>query len=612
MVRSGTSRRRRDRGGSGGRAFVASLLLVLVLLVLAVRLPLHWRDESRRRAFLDPVGRVYAAVMAHFYELPDSAALRRGAIDGLIGALEDPYTEFIPAAGVAEFDKQIRGEFVGIGAEVRSEGGYLLIVSPLDDSPALRAGLRAEDLVLGIDGRSVFGMPVDAIIARLTGEPGTVVRVTVQRDAEAALPEGALPAGEVLSAEGDVEAGGVMVGSEPPALPAGSVRFDLEITRERIRTETVRGLVRDGADWEFLVDPDAGIAYIRVTQFTDTTAPRLREFCERLFVEGDARALVLDLRFNAGGSLLAAVESADLFLSEGTIVSTVGRTTREELVVASRGGTLPEFPMVVLVNSESASASEVLAGALSENGRAKVLGERTFGKGLVQAIYQLPEGLGQLKITEQFYALPSGRIIHRRDDATAWGVDPSPGFYVPMDDESDRVALQRRLEAEVLRSGGRSGERAGDDDGWGDPEWILEHLADAQLSAAVRALRARLGTGEWAPPGGDQPEGVAVGAALREEERRLGVLLRELERTERRLRALAGEGGDEGDGGERGFVVPAGALLDGGTLEIRSADGALIARVRITSDALRNWLVDAPVERIDEEDLNGTAGSPEE
>jgi hypothetical protein len=302
---------------------------------------------------------------------------------------------------------------------------------------------------------------------------------------------------------------------------------------------------------------------------------------------------VLDLRFNAGGSLLAAIETADLFIPEGTIVSTAGRTTPTEYAEAYAEGTLPDFPMIVLVNRESASASEVVAGALADNNRAIVLGERTFGKGLVQAIYRLPGSIGQIKITEQYYALPSGRIIQRRDDSTTWGVDPNPGFFVPMDEQANRLALQRRLQAEVLRASARDAEQD-----WSDPDWILEHLADAQLTAAVRAMRAKLDTGQWEPPGTDQPEAAASIAALRAEERRFEALLRELERSERRMNALAGTVPEDAE--PLAPLIPEDAQLADGTLELRDANGNLITTLRITNDSLARWLTDAPLEPIDD------------
>lgn len=572
------------------RSFLASLALGLVLIVLAVRLPLAWLDRAEQRAFVEPVAAVLSAIEEHFYREPNREALQRSAIDGMIGALNDPYTEFIPTIAMADFDREVRGEFVGIGAEIRTERGVLRIVSPLDDSPALNAGIQADDIVLAVDGKSIYNMPIDAIISELTGKPGTTVRLTIERDAEVGLPSDALEP-STPAARPELAEQGIAI--EPPPAGQDRVRFDVEIVRERIRAETIRGLARDGESWDFFVDPVARIAYIRITQFTDTTAPRLREYCARLFVNGDARGLVLDLRFNAGGSLLAAIETADLFIREGTIVSTAGRTTPTEYAEAYAEGTLPDFPMIVLVNSESASASEVVAGALADNNRAIVLGERSFGKGLVQAIYRLPGSIGQIKITEQYYALPSGRIIQRRDDSTTWGVDPNPGFFVPMDDDENRLALQRRLQAEVLRAGNRDAEQD-----WSDPDWILEHLADPQLTAAVRAMRVKLETGEWDPPGEDQPDAVASLDALRAEERRFDALLRELERSERRLNALTS--GLPEDAEPVAPLIPEDVELTDGTLELRDAEGNVITTLRITSDALARWLSDAPLEPFDE------------
>lgn len=565
---------------------LATIALSLIALALGVRLALDNWVFSSERSFAQPIATVFGAIERHFYQSPDRDALQLAAINGMVAALNDPYTEFIPAADTAEFDKQIRGEFVGIGAEIRSEAGLLRIVSPLDDSPALRAGVQAGDIVLGVNGRSIVNMTVDAIIGELTGVPGTTVRITIERDAGQSLPSGALPA---VEPEPRAELAEQNMGIAPLPVEAGRVRFDLEITRQRIRTETIRGLVRDGESWDFFVDPATRIAYIRITQFTDTTAPRLREYCADLFLTGDAKGLILDLRYNAGGSLLAAVETADLFIAEGTIVSLMGRTTQAEHAEAYREGTLPDFPMIVLVNSESASASEVVAGALLENNRAIVLGERTFGKGLVQGIYPLAGDIGQLKITEQHYALPSGRVIHRQDDSTQWGVDPSPGYFVAMDADASLLAFRRRQEAEVLRASGR--DEAQD---WADPAWILEHFADAQLTAAVVALRSKINDGQWQPPGDDQPEVAAITAAYRAETKRLDALVQELDRIEARLRTLDASLPDGSGSASR--LIPADAKLNEGTIEIRDASGQLITTLRITSDSIAQWLRLAPLE----------------
>jgi carboxyl-terminal processing protease len=199
----------------------------------------------------------------------------------------------------------------------------------------------------------------------------------------------------------------------------GAEKLPVVITRERINTRTVKGYHRDEADpmsWKFLIDGTRRIGYVRITQFQQTTTQELAQALDAMGArEGTLGGLILDLRFDPGGLLTEAIGVADLFLESGTIVSTKGRAREEEVAKAEEPGTLPDFPLVVLVNGQSASASEIVAGALADNGRATIVGTRSFGKGSVQRVIPLPRSKGaQLKVTEGFYYLPSGRCLHPR------------------------------------------------------------------------------------------------------------------------------------------------------------------------------------------------------
>ncbi|MCA9311703.1 MAG: S41 family peptidase, partial [Phycisphaerales bacterium] len=375
------------------RNLLASGLLLVVVAMLGYRLPMAAAERIDLYQTMDPLTDILFFIDKKFYKEVDLEQMRLGAIDGMIEALDDPYTEYIPPADLDDFNKAIRGEFVGIGAQVRMDNGWLLIVTPLEDSPAYRAGIETDDLVVAVNGTSTWQRDVNDIIDELTGEPDTSVRVTVQRkgtkdDLPRVRMEPSVP-GEVGDAPGP----------EP-----GTIRFDLEIVRQRIQTPTVKGIHRAGGEkWSYWIDPDARIGYVRVSQFTESTPAELEAACREL-VNGGVKGMILDLRFNGGGSLSAAIRMADLFLPGGTIVSTQGRTTGDaDVTYAHAPGTLPDFPLVVVVNQSSASASEVVSGALVDNHRAIVLGERTFGKGIVQTLYPLPSGQGHLKITEQYY-----------------------------------------------------------------------------------------------------------------------------------------------------------------------------------------------------------------
>ncbi len=559
---------------------VASALLVILVATLAVRLTMAASDSVSRYAWTEPVVEILAEVDKRFYKEPSLDDLQLGAIRGMLEQLDDPYTEFIPRVDVAEFTKDIRGEYVGIGAQVRNETGWVLIVSPLDDSPAYKAGVEADDLVVAVNGESIWGRPVDDVVVELMGEPGTPVTITIERKGdETDLPPGA----DAPSVTDAVETEN---GEAPPTMP-GHVRFDLTIVRQQIVTSTVKGIHRDGEKWNYMIDPVDKIGYIRVTQFTGGTVPELAAACRGLLDDG-MRGLILDLRFNGGGSLAAAIDMADLFLSKGVIVETRGRSGPPQRAYAQPGGTLPDFPMVVVVNGASASASEVVAGALSDNNRAVILGERTFGKGIVQGLYDLPSGAGQLKITEQYYYLPSGRCIQREDDSTEWGVDPAPGFYIPMTDDEVRQMLRLRRDEDVIRAG------AAEACCWDDPQWVREHLGDPQLSGAMDAISSRLITGQWTAVGGDTPPGTMELAALKNAERTRELLERELVRNAMRIEAL--DQATRGMTPEEPFdLLPDDAALEGGEMVIRDAEGKVIATLKITGGDLERWLIDAPV-----------------
>ncbi|MEI7659046.1 MAG: S41 family peptidase, partial [Phycisphaerae bacterium] len=367
--------------------------------------------------FFDEIIEVRHIISSRYVEAPDEKVLRQGAIQGMVEALNDPYTVYVPAGDKETFNKDLTGEYVGIGAQVNMQEGWLTIVSPLEDSPAFRAGLMADDRVVSVGGVSTQDKNINDCVDMLMGQPGTTVQLVVERKGR---------------------------------------KLDVEVVRDRIKTRSVKGFHRsegDASQWNHLIDASRGIGYVRLTQFTPKCSDEILAALRAMGADkGKLKGLVLDLRFNPGGLLNEAEAIADLFLGDGVIVSTKGRAYPEKVTRAKGPGTLPDFPITVLVNGSSASASEVLAGALSENNRAMIVGTRSFGKGSVQSVLELPSGNGsELKITEQGYFLPSGRSISRKDDADHWGVDPSEGFYVPMTDAQTVTMLETRRREEVLR-----------------------------------------------------------------------------------------------------------------------------------------------------------------
>ncbi len=530
-----------------------ALLGTLAVAVVGSTLAVATAPDRDLYTFFDPIVDVRAMLGEHYAEELDDQALQIGAINGMLETLDDPYTVFVPAKDTENFAKDLTGEYVGIGAEVGLRDGWFTILTPLDDSPAWRAGVLADDRVIAIDAQSTEGLSVDQCIEKLMGQPGTDVTLTVQRSS-----------GE---------------------------QTDITITRAPIRVNPVKGFARTDAgegDWRFLIDAESGIAYVRLSQFTPTCAAELRAAVEQATTEsgGSLGGLVLDLRFNPGGVLEQAVQIADDFLTGGVIVSTEGRTTTKRIERANATGTLPDFPMVVLVNAQSASASEVLAGALADHNRAIILGSRSFGKGLVQSVRPLPSGAGVLKITEQHYALPSGRIIQREDDSEVWGVDPTPGYFLPLTDEQTRDMLAARREQEIIAHH--------DAPTPADAHSIAEQLKDPQLAAALRVLRHHILTGQFKPVGIPENDQTSVAAAevdtLLEQRDRL---LRELVRLDRRITAAESAAPDAP---ETRDLWPDEISVQGGTITVTDANGNTIATLTITGPDVERWLVDAGVE----------------
>jgi len=539
--------------------FRASLISILGVAVVGSTIALVRRGDEYK--FFDPLVEVKSLIAKKYVDpLPDEkiASLQSAAVSGMVEALGDPYTVYVPAKETREFNKDLLGEYVGIGASVMVRDGVLTIESPLEDSPAYRAGLMPEDRVVEIDGKSTQGKSVDECISLLVGEPRTSVKLLIDRKGE---------------------------------------KITVDLVRDKIKTRSVKGFHRDDADattWQYMIDQGRGIAYIRLSQFTPQCAAEIAAALKSVNAEnGGVKGLIFDLRFNPGGLLDEACEIADMFLKEGVIVSTRGRAHKEVITRATDAGTLPEFHMVVLVNGQSASASEVLSGALVENSRAKVIGTRTFGKGSVQSVHQIDGGSGgELKMTEQGYYLPSGRSITRKDDSSEWGVDPSDGFFVPMTDQESIEMIRARREEEIIKVGKVHASLSN----WSDPEWIVSQLKDPQLGAAVKALQKKIDTGEWVATGQPNQAGKAIAAAelgkTRDFARRLS---RSMINVQKRIDALEKASGDETKPAD---LWPDAINVAGGRVKVYDKDGNLLRELEITGPSLEEWLVDADVKAL--------------
>jgi len=398
-----------------------SVLLVVVLLavvgVLSFRELNLWAADDNQAIQKGLRLLVDASNLARKYYVNDvdNEKLYENAVQGMLQGL-DRFSSFIPADELAEFSKHIQGTFGGVGIVIGMEGGWLMVISPLEDGPSFRAGVMAGDRIVEINGKTTEGTSLNDAVKKLTGKPGSDVSFTVIHEADLK-------------------------------------RETFTITREIIHIKTVKGIRRDDdGRWQYIVDADAGIGYIRLTSFTSDTVDDLKKAVQEATEDG-MKSLVLDLRWNGGGMLDTAVGVADLFLDEGVIVSTKGRNDPEDRKEATAAGSVTDMPMVIVVNDRSASASEIVAGALQDQNRAIVLGERTFGKGSVQRIFQLNNGECAVKLTVAKYYLPSGRCIHREDDSEVWGVDPL--IEVKMSLAEYAEVFRARRDSEILRVNGK-------------------------------------------------------------------------------------------------------------------------------------------------------------
>ncbi len=368
------------------------------------------------------VGDVLDQISRHYYEPVDSNSLFQGAVEGMVERLKDDYSAYIAPAEQKEFDAAINKRFEGVGMEVALDPKtkQLTVVTPFAGSPAYEAGVRAGDTILKIDGRATQGMSPEEAVKLIQGAPGTSVAL-------------------LLLHEGQQKPVGV------------------DVVRRMIEVDTVRGDRRNAdGSWDFFLPGHDRLGYIRVTGFAEKTADDLRQAMEWL-TEHQMRALILDLRDNPGGLLASAAEVCDMFIDQGVIVVTKGREgqIREELI-ASGKGRFTDFPMAVLVNQNSASASEIVAACLQDHQRATIVGQRTFGKGTVQEVSDLGDDRGELKLTVASYWRPSNKNIHRPHGAgenDVWGVQPSEGYAVVVEGDELKRLYADRLERDIFRPG---------------------------------------------------------------------------------------------------------------------------------------------------------------
>lgn len=393
-TRKSRARKSRARNGASPAALTAAAfggaLVSAALLTAGFARPTISADTFRQ---LDLFGEVFEQVHENYVVEPDDSALIKGSIDGMLSKL-DPHSNYLTAEDFTKMQETTRGTFAGLGIEVVMENdgpdkGVVKIVAPIDDTPASRAGLRTNDLIVSINGDPVLGKTIDEAIAQLKGDKGTKVDISVVRD------------------------------REKPS-------FDLTLVRDIVTVQSVVSSVKNNQ-----------FGYIRIRTFSEQTEDGLLKAMKKLEtdVPGGPKGYVLDLRSNPGGLLDQAVAVSDAFLEGGEIVSTRGRRPKDTIrEMGTPGDVAKGRPVIVLVNGGSASASEIVAGALQDRNRALLLGTKSFGKGSVQTVIPLQNGLqGALRLTTSRYYTPSGRSIQ------ALGIEPDIEMPVLFPGEEELV-----------------------------------------------------------------------------------------------------------------------------------------------------------------------------
>jgi C-terminal peptidase prc len=387
------------------------------------------------------------------------------SLNAMLGKL-DRHTDYIDPETLKRIGHEIKGHFTGIGVQIRKNNTHdaLQVVTPIKDSPAYKAGLYAGDLITGIvrevdsDGTklakpevlSTKGMTTEDAVKKILGKEGTKVKLIVTRE-----------------------------GSEKP--------LEFELLRGRVEVETVLGHKRkDNDSWDYVIDPENKICYVRLTQFSRNSYRDLAKMMQELHAKGSIKGFILDLRFNPGGLLDSAVKISDLFIDDGMIVTIRPRSGPETSYIGKSDGSYLTFPMVCLVNGYSASGSEIVAASLQDHGRAIIMGSRSYGKGSVQTIHPFDTG-GQLKLTTASFWRPNGKNLNKSStqgrDEDEWGVTPDKGFATDLPTKELNDLQDHQRDREIIH---RPDKR--------DTGGMKNGFRDRQLDQALEYLRGQIRT----------------------------------------------------------------------------------------------------------------------
>ncbi|HEY8161841.1 MAG: S41 family peptidase [Methylocystis sp.] len=385
--------------------------------------------------FLSLFGDVFDKVRADYVEKPDEQKLVENAINGMLTSL-DPHSSYLDAKGFKDMRTQTEGKFGGLGIEVTQEDGLVKVVTPIDDTPASRAGIMSGDLIGAIDDESVQGMTLNQAVDKMRGQINTQVKLTVYRGKD-------------------------------------KDKIEVKLTRAEIHIKSVRSRTQDG-----------DIVYVRISQFNEETADGLRNAMAKAQQEIPAdkfKGYIIDLRNNPGGLLDQSIQVVNAFIDKGEIVSTRGRNADETQRYNARTGDLSKGkPVVVLINGGSASASEIVAGALQDHKRATLIGTRSFGKGSVQTIIPLGGAAGALRLTTARYYTPSGRSIQAK------GIDPD---MLILQDVPDELKGKDDTKGEASLKGHL---KNGEDEKSGSQAYVPpDEKKDKQLTAAIELLHGK-------------------------------------------------------------------------------------------------------------------------